>query len=124
MDWVATFLWIGWQNSVEYATRKGNRVLRAGLTQLAHAAVRTKETYLSVFYHRIAARRGKKRAIMAVAHSIVVSAFYMLTRNESYRELGATYFDEQRREHTVDRLAQRLARLGYTVHLERRPTTA
>lgn len=48
----------------------------------------------------------------------------MLTRNEPYRELGTTYFDEQRREHTVDRLAQRIARLGYEVHLELRPTTA
>jgi transposase len=105
-------------------TRKGNRVWRAGLTQWAHAAVRTKETYLSAFYHRIAARRGKKRAIMAVAHSIVVSAFHMLTRNEPYRALGATYFDEKRREHTVDRLAQRIERLGYEVHLEPRPTTA
>jgi transposase len=104
-------------------TRKGNRVLRAGLTQLAHAAVRTKETYLSAFYHRLAARRGKKRAIMAVAHSIVVSAFHMLTRNEPYRELGATYFDEKHREHIADRLAQRLKRLGYGVHLEPLPAT-
>jgi hypothetical protein len=47
-----------------------------------------------------------------------------LTRNEPYRELGATYFDEKRREHTVDRLAQRIERLGYEVHLEMRPTTA
>jgi len=104
-------------------TRKGNRVLRAGLTQLAHAAVRTKETYLSAFYHRLAARRGKKGAIMAVAHSIVVSAFHMLTRNEPYRALGANYFDEKRREYTVDRLAQRIARLGYEVHLTPLPTS-
>jgi transposase len=104
-------------------TRKGNRVLRAGLTQLAHAAVRTKDTYLAAFYHRLAARRGKKRAIMAVAHSIVVSAFYMLTRNEPYRELGATYFDKRQREHTVDRLARRLEHLGHEVHLELRSAT-
>jgi len=105
-------------------TRKGNRVLRAGLTQLVHAAVRTKDTYLAAFYHRLAARRGKKRAIMAVAHSIVVSAFYMLTRNEPYRELGATYFDKRQREHTVDRLARGLEHLGYEVHLELRSATA
>jgi hypothetical protein len=92
--------------------------------QLAHAAVRTKETYLSAFHHRLAARRGTKRAIMAVAHSIVMSAFHMLTRNEPYRELGATYFDEQRREHIVDRLAQRIERLGYEVHLKLGPTAA
>jgi transposase len=64
-------------------TRKGNRALRTGLTQLAHAAACTKDTYLSALDHRLAARRGKKRAIMAVAHSIVVSAFSMLSRNES-----------------------------------------
>jgi transposase len=51
-------------------TRKGNQALRAGLTQLAQAAAHTKETYLSAFYGRLAARRGKQRAIMAVAHSM------------------------------------------------------
>jgi hypothetical protein len=91
---------------------------------LAHAAVRTKDTYLSAFYHRIAARRGKKRAIMAMALSIVVSVFSMLTHNEPYRELGTTYFDKKQREHTVDRLARRLERLRYEVHLELRSATA
>jgi transposase len=105
-------------------TRKGNQTLRAGLTQLAHAAVHTKETYLTAFYRRLAARRGKKRAIRAVAHSIMVSAFYMLARNEPYRELGANYFDERRRHYTVDRLASRLERLGYRVHLEPVAATA
>ena len=99
-------------------TRKGNRALRTGLTPLAHAAARTKDTYLSALYQRLAARRGKKRAIMAVAHSIVVSAFHMLSRNEPYQELGANYFDEHRREHLVDRLTRRLERLGYRVGLE------
>ena len=78
-------------------TRKGNRSLRTALVQLAHGAVRTKDTYLSALYHRLAARRGKKRAIMAVAHSMLVSAFHMLTRHESYRELGANYFDQDRK---------------------------
>src|SRR5215510_7004458 len=69
-------------------TRKGNRPLRAILTQLAHAAVRTKDTYLSALYQRLAVRRGKKRAIMAVAHSIMCSVFHMLSRNEEYRNWG------------------------------------
>ena len=99
-------------------TRKGNRALRTGLTQLAHAAARSKDTYLAALYHRLAARRGKKRAIMAVAHSIVVSAFHMLSRNEPYQELGANYFDAHRREHLVDRLTRRIERLGYRVSLE------
>jgi transposase len=99
-------------------TRQGNQALRTGLTQLAHAAARTKGTYLSALYQRLAARRGKKRAIMAVAHSIVVSAFHMLSRNESYRELGANYFDDHRRAHLVDQLTRRIERLGYHVTLE------
>jgi transposase len=99
-------------------TRKGNQVLRAGLTQLAHGAVRTKGTYVSALYRRLAARRGKRRAILAVAHSIMVSIFHMLTRNEPYRELGANYFDERRRHYTVDRLLSRIEHLGYRVHLE------
>jgi transposase len=99
-------------------TRKGNRPLRAILTQLAHAAVRTKGTYLSALYQRLAARRGKNRAIIAVAHAIMRSVFYMLSRQEPYRELGANYFDERRRHYTVDRLARRIEHLGYRVHLE------
>jgi transposase len=99
-------------------TRKGNEVLRAGLTPLAQAAARTKETYLLALYGRLAARRGKQRAIMAVAYSIMVSVFHMLTRQEPYHELGARYCDERRRHYTVDRLAQRIERLGSRVHLK------
>jgi transposase len=105
-------------------TRKGNRALRTALTQLAHAAARTKGTYLSALYQRLAARRGKKRAIIAVAHSMVVSAFHMLSRHEAYQELGSNYFDEQRRHQLVHRLTRRLEHLGYRVNLELRPATA
>src|SRR5262245_32837495 len=98
-------------------TRKGNRALRAILTQLAHAAVCTKGTYLSALYQRLAARRGKNRAIIAVAHVMMRSIFHMLSRQEPYHELGANYFDE-RRHYTVDRLARRIEHLGYRVHLE------
>jgi transposase len=99
-------------------TRKGNRPRRALLTQLAHAAVRTKGTYLWALYQRLAARRGKNRAIVAVAHAIMRRVFYMLSRQEPYRELGANYFDERRRHDTVDRLARRIEHLGYRVPLE------
>jgi transposase len=105
-------------------TRKGNRVLRTALTQLAHAAARTKGTYLSALYQRLAARRGKKRAVIAVAHSMVVSAFHMLSRHEPYQELGSNYFDEQRRHQLVHRLTRRLEHLGYRVNLELGPATA
>ena len=92
--------------------------LRAILTQLAHAAVRTKDTSLSAFYQRLAVRRGKKRATMAVAHAILWSVFHRLSRHAGYRELGANYCDERRRPCTVDRLTRRSERLGYHGHLE------
>jgi transposase len=64
---------------------------------------RTKGTSLSALYHRLATRRGQKRVILAVAHVIVLGAFYRLSRNEPYRELGADYVDEHRRHELVDR---------------------
>ena len=67
-------------------TRQGHRLLRAILTPLAHAAVRTKGTYLSALYQRLAARRGKHRAIIAVAHASMRSAFSLLSRQEPSRE--------------------------------------
>jgi transposase len=99
-------------------TRQGHRTLRTGLTPRAHAAARTKGTSLSALYQRLATRRGRKRAIMAVAHASVVSAFPRLSRHERYRALGANSFDEQRRHHLGDRLTRRLQRFGSHVHLE------
>jgi len=105
-------------------TRKGNRALRTGLVQLAHSATHSKETYLATLFRRLAARRGKQRAMIAVAHSILVSVFYILVRHEPYRELGATHFDRLRHSQSVERLTQRLEQLGYAVHLEPRPAAA
>jgi len=99
-------------------TPPGNAALRKGLVQAAHGAKRKKGTYLAAQYHRLAARRGKKRAIVAVAHSIVVIAYHVLSRREPYRELGGNYFDERKREAVVNRLVRRLEKLGYQVALE------
>jgi transposase len=98
-------------------TRKGNQWLRTGLVQAANAAARQKNTYLSAQYHRLAARRGRQRALIAVAHSILVIAYHMLQRHEPYHELGANYFDERKRSSLANRLTRRLERLGYTVWL-------
>ena len=106
----------GTQRSAQ--TRTGNRPLRAILTQLAHAAVHTKNTSLSAWYQRLAARRGKKRAAIAVAHAIKVSVLHMLSRQEPSHELGAHYVDERRRQFTVGRLTRCMAHLGYRVYLE------
>lgn len=91
--------------------------------KLAHAAARTKGTYLSALYQRLAKRRGRERAIIAVAHTMVVSAFHMLSCNESYRELGGDYFETWRRQQLVARLARRIAHLGYPAHLKLLPST-
>ena len=103
-------------------TRKGNRFLRTTLVQAAYAAVRTKQTYLSAQYRRLASRRGKKRAILAAAHTILVMAYYMLQRQEPYREAGADFFDRLQPEDTARRLVKRLEHLGYHVVLQSLPT--
>jgi transposase len=98
-------------------TPPGNRYLRKALVQAAHGAARTKNTYLKAKYHRLAARRGKKRAIVAVAHSILVSAYHMLLRHEPYLERGDNYFDELKRQSVLNRLVHRIEKLGYQVTL-------
>jgi len=105
-------------------SKKGNQTLRTVLTQVAWAAVRTKDTYLSALYRRIAARRGKKRAIMAVAHSILVSIYYMLIRQQPYQDLGAAYLDNRRKEAKVNYLTRQLRKLGYQVRLDPLPLAA
>jgi transposase len=102
-------------------TRKGNRPLKVGLVQAAHAAARTKGNYLSAQYHRLAARRGKKKALIAVAHSILVIAYHLIQRNEPYKELGGNYFDRLNPEATATRLVKRLEKLGYQVALQAQP---
>ena len=102
------------------ATRKGNRVLRTILVQAAHAVARTK-TYLAAQYRRIAARRGKKRAAVAVAHSLLTISYHLISRQETYQDLGADYFDKQRPESVKKRLIKRLEKLGYQVTVEPSP---
>ena len=98
-------------------TRKGSRALRTVLVQAAHAATHTKDTYLAAQYRRLAGRRGKKKAIMALAHTILVMAYHMLSRHEPYREKGGNYFDRVRPEKTAKHLVKHLERLGYSVTL-------
>lgn len=102
-------------------THKGNRPLGAALNQAAHAAARTKNTYLAAQYHRLAGRRGAKRAIVAVEHSILVIAYHLIQRREPYRELGSDYFDKRRPEATAKHLVKRLERLGFQVSLQQTP---
>jgi transposase len=99
-------------------TGRGNKWLRATLAEAAQAAGRTKGTYLWSQYHRLAARRGKNRATMAVAHTILTTIYYMLRRGTRYQDLGSNYFEERDRQAAVRRTVHRLERLGYRVTLE------
>jgi transposase len=99
-------------------TRKGSPWLRALLVQAAHAAARTKGTYLAAQYRRLAARRGKSRAAVAVGHTILVVAFHLLRDGTTYRDLGPAHFDRLDRQHVERRLVRRLRDLGYQVTLE------
>jgi transposase len=102
--------------------RQGNKHLKSALVQAAHAAGRRKDHYLAAQYRRLAARRGKQRAAIAVAHSILVIAYHMLQRGTEYVELGGDYFDKRHQQQTQQRLVKRLEQLGYKVTLE--PTVA
>jgi transposase len=99
--------------------RRGSPWLRAALTEAAWAASHTKQTYLGAQYRRLAPRRGRKRAIVAVGHSILTIAYHLLTRQEDYADLGPNYFDERDRQATERRLIDRLERMGLKVTVER-----
>jgi transposase len=96
----------------------GNRHLKAMLVQAAHAVSRTKDNYLAAQFRRLAARRGKKRAAIAVAHSILVIAYHMLRDGTEYRDLGGDYFDKRNKEKLQRNLVRRLEGLGLKVMLE------
>jgi transposase len=99
-------------------TTKGNRALVSALTQSAHAASRMKNTYLSAQFHRLAGRRGKKKAIIAVAHSILIMSYHMIKNKEPYSEMGSDFFDKRNAQATTNRMVRRLEQLGYKVNLE------
>jgi len=99
-------------------TRKGSPWLRALLVQAAHAGARKKDTYLGAQYRRLAARRGKSRAAVAVGHAILIIAYHLLRDGTDYHDLGPRYFDERDRRAVERRLVHRLEGLGYTVSLQ------
>jgi transposase len=104
-------------------TRKGSRWLRQVLVEIAHVAAKTKETYLAAQYRRIAARRGKKRALVALGHTVLGIAYQLLTRQQPYHDLGVAYFDKLEQNRVKRRLVHRLERMGYEVVLQQSVTT-
>jgi transposase len=97
--------------------RKGNPWLKRALAEAAWAAGRTKHSYLGAQYRRLAARKGRKRAIVAVGHSILVIAYHLLKGGAAYADLGANYFDERDRRAVERDLVRRLEKLGHKVTL-------
>jgi transposase len=98
-------------------TPAGNRHLDGVLTEIAQAAARTKKSYFKSQYHRVAGRRGKKRAIGAVKHSILVTIYFMLRDQKPYKDLGVDYFDKLNPEQRIRYHVRRLKELGQEVAL-------
>jgi transposase len=105
-------------------TTKGSPYLRAALTQAAWAVAHTKQTYLAAQYHRLARRMGRKKALVAVAHSLLVIVYHVLARHADYRELGGDYFDRRQHQTQQQRLIKRLERMGLRVTVEALPSAA
>jgi transposase len=99
-------------------TPKANRYLAAALTEAAWAAGRTRGTYLSAQFHRLARRRGTKKAAKAVAHSILIAAWHLLEGQHDYVDLGHDWFTRRDAEDTRRRAIKQLQQLGYHVTLE------
>lgn len=97
-------------------TRKGNKYLRAALIEVAHSVCRS-DNYLGAQYRRIAARKGRHRAAVPVAHSIMAIVYYLLTRREDYKDLGSHYFEQRQQEAIVRQAVRRLENLGFQVAL-------
>ena len=99
-------------------TRRGQNWLRAALVEAAWAASRTKDTYLGAQFHRLRARRGDKRAAVAVAHSILIIIYHLLANPEAvFTELGGDYFLKRNPEQERRRAVRKLETLGFAVVL-------
>jgi hypothetical protein len=96
-------------------TRQGNVWLRSAMVAAAQSAVRSRKTSFWAHYQRLKARRGIKRAILAVAHAMLVCAYHIILRREPYRELGPDYDDRRQPAATARKLTQRLRDLGFEV---------
>jgi transposase len=99
---------------------KGNVYLKTALVEAANAAAKAKGTYLRDKFYRLKARRGYKRAAVAVAHKILVAIYQMFSHQACYNELGDLYLDKLNKHHLTRNLVHRLERLGYTVTLDQK----
>jgi len=104
--------------------RNGNKALGAALGTAAMGAARTKNSYLRERYYRLAARRGKQRAIVAIEHSLLTAIWHMLVNNIDYHELGPDHFTRREPAHVMRRITKQANALGFTVRFEPLPETA
>lgn len=98
-------------------TRKGDRWLRSGLVEAALAATRSRDTYLSAQYQRIVKRRGHRRAVIAVAHTLLGIAYHVIRSPKTYQELGGDFFEKRDKTAIERRCVRQLERLGFDVTL-------
>ena len=99
-------------------TRKGNKTLKVILTQCAQAAVKRKDTFFYAQYQRISMRRGKKRAILAVAHSILIAIYYMIKEDKEFVNLGSDFYNKFNKEKKANAYVKKLKELGYCVQID------
>jgi transposase len=99
-------------------TNKANRYLKSALVEAAQAVGRNGQSYLTAQFARLATRRGKKRAAIAVAHSILVIAYHILRDGTVFQDLGVAYFDQRKAANVQQQLVKRLERLGFQVDLQ------
>jgi len=101
----------------QIAARKGNPFLKSILVQAATAAVKTKGCYYQAKFARLCRRRGHKRAIVAIAHSMLIAIYHIIRDQRPYQDLGADWFAERSTEAKTKSLVRQLQRLGYSVEL-------
>ena len=105
-------------------TAKGNKVLRTTLITCAHAAVKVKNSFFNAQFTRISAHRGAKRAYVAVAHSMLIAIYHVLSTGELFKDLGNDYYNQFNKERKANSMVKRLKALGYEVTIAAVPELA
>lgn len=99
-------------------SRKGNKILKSTLVECAQAAVKHKNSFFYAQYQRISMRRGKKRALLAVAHTILIAIYYMIKENKEFVDLGSDFYNKFNKEKKANAYIKKLKELGYNVQLD------
>ena len=99
-------------------TRKGNKILKSTLVECAQSAIRKKDSFLYAQYQRISMRKGKKRAIVAVAHTMLIAIYHMINENKEYKDLGSDFYNKFNKEKKANAYIKKLKELGYNIQLQ------